>query len=86
MEGNFQQFKIRNQIEFSFKLDYNRVSDYTVKLGFKERLNKEQLGNSEPVPVINLPVFLINNEEIGISLVNNFVMTKKFLIAKFDCS
>ena len=39
----------------------------TVKLGFKERLNKEQLGNSEPFPVTNLPVFLINSEQIGIS-------------------
>ena len=39
----------------------------TVKLGFKERLNKEQLGNSEPFPVTNLPVYLINSEQIGIS-------------------
>ena len=39
----------------------------TVKLGFKERLNKEQLGNSEPFPVTNLPVYLINREQIGIS-------------------
>ena len=39
----------------------------TVKLGFKERLNKEQIGNSEPFPVTNLSVYLINSEEIGIS-------------------
>ena len=39
----------------------------TVKLGFKELLNKEQLGNSEPFPVNNLPVYLINSEQIGIS-------------------
>ena len=39
----------------------------TVKLGFKEQLNKEQLGNSEPFPVTNFPVYLINSEQIGIS-------------------
>ena len=39
----------------------------TVKLGFKERLNKEQLGNSEPFPVTNLPVYLIKSEQISIS-------------------
>ena len=39
----------------------------TVKLGFKELLNKEQIGNSEPFPVNNLPVYLINSEQIGIS-------------------
>ena len=35
----------------------------TVKLGFKERLNKEQLGNSEPFTVTNLTVYLINSEQ-----------------------
>ena len=35
----------------------------TVKLGFKERLDKEQLGNSEPFPVTNLPDFIINSEQ-----------------------
>ena len=39
----------------------------TVKLGFKELLNKEQLGNSEPFSVTNMPVYLINSEQIGIS-------------------
>ena len=39
----------------------------TVKLGFKELLNKEQIGNSEPFPVTNLPVYLIDSEQIGIS-------------------
>ena len=39
----------------------------TVKLGFKELLNKEQLGNSEPFPVTNMPVHLINREQIGFS-------------------
>ena len=40
---------------------------YTVKLRFKELLNKEQLGNSEPFPVTNMPVCLTNSEEIGFS-------------------
>ena len=39
----------------------------TVKLGFKERLDKEQIGNSEPFPITNLLVYLINSEQIGIS-------------------
>ena len=40
---------------------------FTVKLGFKEQLNKKQIGNSEPFPVTNLLVYLINSEQIGIS-------------------
>ena len=44
-----------------------RVLLATVKLGFKEQLNKELLGNSEPFPVTNLPVYLVNSEQIGIS-------------------
>ena len=39
----------------------------TVKLGNKERLNTAQLGNSEPFLVTNMPVYLINSEQIGIS-------------------
>ena len=39
----------------------------TVKLGNKELLNKEQNGNSEPFPVTDLPVSLINSEQIDIS-------------------
>ena len=39
----------------------------TVKLCFKELLNEELIGYSEPVPVTNLPVYLINSEQIGIS-------------------
>ena len=39
----------------------------TVKLGFKELFNKEQIANSEPFPATNLPVYLINSEQIGIS-------------------
>ena len=40
---------------------------HTLILGFKELLNKEQIGNSEPFPVTNLPVYLINSKQIGIS-------------------
>ena len=39
----------------------------TVKIGFKERINREQLGNSEPFPVINMPVHLMNSEQVGVS-------------------
>ena len=39
----------------------------TVKLGIKELINKEQIGNIEPFPVTNLQVYLINSEQIGIS-------------------
>ena len=41
--------------------------DSTIKLGFKERLNKEQLGNSDPFPITNMPVYIMNSEQIGIS-------------------
>ena len=37
----------------------------TVKLGIKELFNKEQICNSEPFPVTNLPIYLINSEQIG---------------------
>ena len=29
-------------------------------------LNKEKIGNSEPIPVTNLPVYLKNSEQISI--------------------
>ena len=41
-----------------------------IKLGIKERLkllNKKQLGNSKPFPVTNMPVYIMNSEQIGIS-------------------
>ena len=50
-----------------FGCSTNIFFTFTVKLGFKELLNKEQTGNSEPFPVSNLPVYLINSEQIGIS-------------------
>ena len=39
----------------------------TVKVEFKERLNKEQLGNGEVFPVTNMKGYLINSEQFGIS-------------------
>ena len=44
---------------------------------------KKQLGNSEPFPVTNMLVHLINREQIGFGeqLWDN---SKKFLITKFD--
>ena len=46
----------------------NKNFPYTVKLWFKE-----QLGNSEPFPVTNMSVHLINSEKIAFSeqLCNN---------------
>ena len=50
----------------------------------KERLDKEQLGNSEPFPVTNMPVYLIYIEQIGSSeqLCDEHL---KFLNTKFVC-
>ena len=60
-----------SSIKETFKnMSFSKFAIYftcTVKLGFKELLNKEQIGNSEPFPVTNLPVYLINSEQIGIS-------------------
>ena len=62
----------------SEKIDpYNLV--HSVKLGYKERIDSEHLGNSEPLPTTNLPV---NN----LALVNNVAKTKKILFTKFDCT
>ena len=49
------------------KTPLNCSKHSTVKLGFKELLNKEQIGISEPFLVTNLPVYLINSEQISIS-------------------
>ena len=56
----------------------------TVKLGNKERLDTEQPGNSEPFPVTNLPVYVLHKDKEHLALRNNFAVTKKFLITKFD--
>ena len=54
----------------------------TVKLKFKERLDKEQLSNSEPFPMTNMLVHFKIVKKLA--LVNNCATTKKFLITKFD--
>ena len=58
---------------------------YTVKLGDKERFDKEQISFKEPFPVTNLPIYFIRIRYIW-RIRNNFMVTKKFLITKFDCT
>ena len=60
------------------------LTSSTVKLGNKERLDTEQPGNSEPFPVTNLPVYVLHKDNEHLALRNNFAVTKKFLITKFD--
>ena len=43
--------------------DHETKNARTFKFGFKELLNKEQIGNSEPFPVTNLPVYLMSSEQ-----------------------
>ena len=54
----------------------------TVKLGNKELFDKEQIGIKEPFPVTNLPVYFIRIRNLALR--NNFWVTKKFIITKFD--
>ena len=58
-------------------------ADSTVKLGDKERFDKVQIGVKEPFPVTKCQ-FTHNDKELS-ALRNNFRVTKKFLITKFDC-
>ena len=44
-----------------------RRSACTVKLGIEKLFIKEQIGNSEPFAMTNLPVYLIDSKQIGIS-------------------
>ena len=59
---------------------------YTVKLGDKERIDKEQIGVKEPFPMTNLLFYFIRPDKEHLMLRNNFRVTKKFLIANFDCT
>ena len=59
------------------------ASIYTVKLGDKERLDKEQIGVKEPFPVT---IRILHKDKEHLALRNNFRVTKKFLITKFDCT
>ncbi len=56
----------------------------TVKLGDKERFDKEQIGVKEPFPILRI-VNLLHKDKEHLALRNNFRVTKKFLITKFDC-
>ena len=51
----------------SYKINGCALNATAVKLVFKELQNKEQLGNSEPFAVTNMPVHLINSEQSGCS-------------------
>ena len=55
----------------------------TVKLGDKERFDKEKLvlRNHFPWPICHL----LHKDKEHLALSNNFSVTKKFLITKFDC-
>ena len=54
----------------------------TVKLGDKERFDREQLvlKNHFPWPIVNL----LHKDKEFLAWRNNFRVTKKFLITKFD--
>ena len=55
----------------------------TVKLGNKERFDKERIGIKEPIP---WPIFYsLHKDKEHLAFRNNFRATKKFLIAMFDC-
>ena len=53
-------------------------------LGNEERFDKEQIGVKEPFPVTNCQ--FIHKDKEHLVLRNNFSVTKKFLIATFDCT
>ena len=42
----------------------SKTDDCTVKLGDKERFDKEQIGVKEPFPVTNLPIYFIRIRNI----------------------
>ena len=56
----------------------------TVKIGDKERFDREQIGVKEPFPVTKAN--LLHKDKELLALRNNFRVTKKFLITKFDCT
>ena len=63
------------------------ILNYKVKLGDKERFDKEQIG----VKLVNIyrdqfANLLHMKDKEHLELRNNFKVTKKFLITKFDCS
>ena len=44
----------------------------TVKLGNKERFDKEQIGTKEPFPVTNLPFISLKDKELSIVIKEQF--------------
>ena len=58
-----------------------QVFVHTVKLGDKERFDKEQNGVKEPFPLAKC--HLLHKDKEHLASRNNFRATKKFLIAKF---
>ena len=64
--NDMQKNKDESYSTWSFFVSWKRLLSIssTVKLRFKKLLNKEQLGNSEPFPVTNMPVHQINSEQI----------------------
>ena len=56
----------------------------TVKLGDKEHFNKEQIVVKEPFPVTKANI--LHKDKEHLALRNNFRVTQKFLITKFDCT
>ena len=86
--------RIKNkQVSFSrifspnIKCVQHRVGK-TVKLSDKEHFDKEQISVKELLstyilrPIVNL----LSKDREHLALRNNFRETKKFLIAKFDCT
>ena len=62
----------------------NSTNHTTVKLGDRERFDKQHVCVKEPFqqPIVNL----LHKDKEHLALRNNFMVTKKFLIAKFDCT
>ena len=64
-----------------WKMNYFR-NDYSVNLGNKEHFDKEQIGDKNHFPWPNAN--LLHKDKEHLALRNNFRVTKKFLITKFD--
>ena len=50
--------------DFWPKIDMLKGNHFTVKLGDKERFDKELIGVKEPFPVTNLPIYFIRIRNI----------------------
>ena len=74
--SNIVTFAIISSQPAMKKLDWTHSIAYTVKLGDKERFDKEQIGVKEPIPVINLLIYFIRIRNIW-ALRNNLRVNKK---------